>query len=251
MKIKESINYIFCNIKKLMFWFYAVIGVLFILFIILSLKYSGYENELSGIDTMSAFALLVFAIAGYFSARKMFIQNGISRKTHFISELIVMTLSAAVFSLIDNIIVFLISNLGPDNMTIASTYINLFQQDYNKMSISVFLASFVYNFAIYIIAVAFGSLIAKIAEKFGGYVVCIFFFVLFFCFTVVLPYIVSLGIIDIVFIENLFKVLNFILGITNNCPYIFLGFSVLIVTVLSVISFFVMRKSSLKIKNNL
>lgn len=101
MKLKSAFKYQLYEFKKPMQIYYLVIYLLFIFFGISTL--SSINNGFGGMEYASIVFIFICGLNSFKDDFKMFLQNGLSRKTLFISFTYSMVLVSVIMALIDSI----------------------------------------------------------------------------------------------------------------------------------------------------
>ena len=105
MKLKPAVKYQIYQFKRPLLIYYLIIYVVFIFFIIenSSLTNQGVDARLGGIESASMIFIFIAGLNSFKETFKMFLQNGLSRKTLFISFVYSIIPISAVMALIDSI----------------------------------------------------------------------------------------------------------------------------------------------------
>lgn len=105
MKLKPAVKYQIYQFKRPLIIYYLIIYVVFIFFIIenSSLTKQGVDARLGGIESASMIFIFIAGLNSFKETFKMFLQNGLSRKTLFISFVYTILPISAAMALIDSI----------------------------------------------------------------------------------------------------------------------------------------------------
>lgn len=111
MKLKKAIKYNLVVTGKSMITFYCVVAAVYIFLTVLFAMLDGIQGNAS-MEMAAMIFLFSVGVVFYSEYFKMFLQNGISRKTMFISVGVSLFIGAAVMSLLDTLIGLVMSNAG-------------------------------------------------------------------------------------------------------------------------------------------
>lgn len=105
MKLKSAVKYQIYEFKKPLLIYYLIIYILFILFFIenSTLIHFGADVRLGGIESASMIFIFIAGLNSFKETFKMFLQNGLSRKTLFISFICSIIPISAAMALIDSV----------------------------------------------------------------------------------------------------------------------------------------------------
>lgn len=162
MNIKVALKYRLYDSKKSILVFYLVIASIFALLFISSESFDSLNGTTRGIETASAIFLFVFGLNSFKEVFRIFMQNGISRKTLFKSQLLITLIICAVMSFIDNTILLIGKNILTLNK--ALSYVGIFEMMFGIQinSIGTILVSILFCFCIYTVFLSFGYLITTL-----------------------------------------------------------------------------------------
>jgi hypothetical protein len=150
------------NAKAIIIYYFVVLAVLALMTVGISVTTSG-SMSLSGLDIATVNFLLIAGLVSFKESFRMFMQNGVSRKSIMASKILsavsialIMTAADSVLSLICKFIF-----MKADGMK----YYSLFEQSYKtfvegKSSLLIQLNMFAYNFLLYILMLACGFFIS-------------------------------------------------------------------------------------------
>lgn len=152
MRINAALRYqLYDKIRPLAIFYFVIYAIH--LLINFSITSDSGEVYISGFESASLVFIFIMALASCKETLMLFLQNGISRKTFFVSFLTVIAIVALLMSAVDII----------NNLIFAqfSNYQSLFGQIYHQgVTIQVtaagILANFLWNWTVYISAAAFG-----------------------------------------------------------------------------------------------
>lgn len=227
MKFTNAFKYIFKNLIFKILIYYCVLSVFITLLWTLFGKNS-YSDLLFPLE--NATMISAFFIAEIPNRLKLFIQNGISRKTLFLAECTVMATFSLIAAIIENIITLAFQIL---NIPYITFYMGVLEISY--ISINVFFKSLIYGFALCLCVMSTFSLLGKIALKIGITATFITLFIIGF----IIGFISFFEIPPI--IVNLLSVLNDFITLLKN-PYIFLCLSICAFIIINTISFLLIKK---------
>ena len=254
MHLKNSFKYQLNNIKMPI----IIISILYIAFMILDIilaavTTSGSDGgvvQIYGYDIMMLSGLGAFAAFNYSKDFNMQTQNGISRKTFFISRIFL----AVVISIFSLVFVFLSSLLFRFILGV------LFANSANPMSIDLFLSSFYYDGETTVFTLLMGSLLLFFCLL-AVYFVTTFLGALFYrvnnivkVFVVVTPIVLINIILPIIeftcpqypVMSLLIEFMDKILGVSVNNPVIAMITYSVVAVVFAVASFLVIRRIPVK-----
>lgn len=244
MNMKSAVKYQFLEMKKSVVVYYAVIYAIYILLIVSLGLYVGGNTEGSNIGGMEFSTIIFIFILGLNSFKesfRMFLQNGLSRKTLFKSFILSITLVSILMAFVDIFNALLVNIISNYN----SMYLQIYGQRYSESTsvVAKYLEGFLWSVFIYI---AFAML---------GY----FITILYYRMNKKLQLIVSIGvpvfwIILFPYIDyNLAKgalstsIKNFIIfatGFKNGInPYYFITSSIIGSIVLGILSYILIQKA--------
>ncbi|HKL98898.1 MAG TPA: hypothetical protein VJZ06_03180 [Mobilitalea sp.] len=222
MNLKASILYQTKENKKGVMIFYLVV-VLVIIFFASAIQFNDSSSFRStgGIEMASIIFLFVVGLNAFRETFLMLIQNGVSRKTMFVSRIASFGILCTIMAIIDRIIVSILLPLSEQssNTQISGMYeemyadrlteVNALQQNLEGILLPIFM--YIASIAIgYFITVAYyrmnkpGKIITSV-----GLPVTIFF---------IIP-LVDSTITDGWITRNFIKAINFMFGFKNNNPY--------------------------------
>lgn len=244
MSIKSAVKYQFIEMKKAVMVYYAVIYAIYILLIVsLGLYVSGEVdgNSIGGMEFSTVIFIFILGLNSFKESFRMFLQNGLSRKTLFKSFILSATFVSIFMAFVDivnGIVVNIISNYK-------SMYLQVYGGRYSETTslATIYLEGFFWSVFLYI---AFAML---------GY----FITILYYRMNKQLQIIVSIGvpvfwIILFPLIDyNLAKgalslgIKNFIIfttGFKNGInPYYFITSSIIGTIILGILSYILMQKA--------
>jgi len=161
MNIKAALKYRLYDSKKpILIYYLAIAGLLLLLFTsFMSIKIS--SGRVNGMEMASAIFLFVFGMNSFKESFRLFMQNGVSRKTVFVSQLLSALIICATMSLIDNIISFLNKIIFTSDRF---SYTGLIEQIYGKQGsgISMAILSFGFCFSLNLAFLSLGFLITTL-----------------------------------------------------------------------------------------
>ena len=239
MRIKQALKYHMYDKKTSLLIFYFVIYAIFILLSYIETKSTG-NVSFGGMDTASAIFIFVMALASMKETLMLFLQNGISRRSFFITSLITIAIVAVLMAIIDHINSLIFINF--------INYQNTFMQIYHSSLHGSMIIAVLWSFSFYLMTALFGFFIAclyfrmnkwqKITVSIG---VPVFFFI-------ILPILFSIFPSLAIYGAPLAKLLQFALGVQpgNYSPINFVISTLLVGTVLSFISFLLIKKAPAK-----
>lgn len=246
MNVKASVKYLSYDYKKTVRWYYIsmVSVILFLSFLSIIVKNSGGFTFGSMEFTTAVLAFIV----GLYSFKESFfmmLQNGISRKTMFISRLITIFVTCLTLAAIDRLIL----NAGAllhkinDQLVIESLYDLMFETRIAKLNIvlanfeAIFVMMFIYMSVLltgYFIAIAYYKMnkVLKIAVSISVPAVL-------FVFLPIIDYMVFKGQIA----RFIGKLLNFIFGRNTGTPYNLLITLLIFIAVCTGVCWLLIRKA--------
>ena len=165
MKMKSTIKYLFCGMIKS----YAIYGIIIVVIMNIAFIISastGSSGVLGGIDFATVIFLIILGISSNQENMGMAVQNGVSRRTFYLSTGIVFLIIAAVCSAGDT----LMCGIGHMYSSLADgfNYQSSYEQAYlisGNMNAGGYLKEFITQFTNNTFAVTGGFLIAAIFTK--------------------------------------------------------------------------------------
>ena len=220
--ILASYKYQLSDTKRSIIIYYCVILALLILMSVSMVTVTSSSNvTLSGMDFATVVFLFVIGLVSFKEPFKMLIQNGVSRKSMFISKILTALTITLIMSVADKIIMIVCRTFA-SHMD-GTIYNSMFEQVYNaflhgKPGILIHADIFIYNFVLYLMMFALGTLITLVFYRMNkagkialGVGIPVFFSFIF-------------PIIDTLLLHNklshaISHFINFALGIYNCNPY--------------------------------
>ncbi len=178
MKLKPAFKYQLSDIKRPVAVFYLVIICLLILFFALSYtpvtiitsdsggeistSYSNQGSRISGMEFATVIFLFVAGLNSFKEFFRLFMQNGLSRRTMFVSRMITILSVCTFMAIIDKIILLVGKMIGAYQNKF--TYAGLFEMIYGIRAgrvsdLHMQADGFFFNLFIYLAAMAFGYFI--------------------------------------------------------------------------------------------
>lgn len=156
MNLKSAFKYQFNNFKISVLIFYLVIYLILISFVILAKIFTGTDGNMSGIEISSMVFLFVAGLNSFKESFKMFLQNGVSRKTQFVSFILNTFPVAALMALIDSINGTVVTMLTGN--TYRTVFIQFYSQRYHGtvLGASQFIDGFFWSLSAYLMFVLIG-----------------------------------------------------------------------------------------------
>lgn len=164
MNLKVAVRYRLYDNKRAMIIFYIIILSVFIFSLILANVIRDTHSGrllLGGFDTASMIFLFVLGMNSFKEVFKMFIQNGLSRKTMFLSQVLFVALICPVMAVADRLLAIiggLLSTLSNQFFTTG-----LFEEMFEQHAVVRFsLVSLLFNISMYILAAMVGFFITTL-----------------------------------------------------------------------------------------
>ncbi len=127
MKIKQALRYQLKDCKNGMIIFYIVIASIFAITLILNALLQESDTNMSGMEMGSFVFLFVLGLNGFKSSFRLFLQNGLSRKTLLVGFVLNALCISFLMSIIDGLLPLIFSG----NLLYTPLYKNL----YNKLDL--------------------------------------------------------------------------------------------------------------------
>ncbi|MGI5891872.1 MAG: hypothetical protein ACOX7H_03935 [Bacillota bacterium] len=243
MKLKSAIKYqAFDSIKPLVI-FYAIIYAIIILIYTIDKQYS-ISGYVSGLETTSMVFIFIFGILTFNAPFKLFLQNGISRRTCFFSIIITLMGVAVLMSGIDNINYFIEKNL----MAYQSIFDQIYCQQYLADSVLKSLRSWswAWFFTIYWGIAMLGLLISTLYYRMNNWQKIVVSIGVPVGLFVVIP-IISSAITNGALLQAIMKFFSFAFGLSNGFnPHIAVIFNLLFIVILAAINYLLIRRATIK-----
>lgn len=243
MSLKKMINYKLYTSKKALYVFYFVIFCIYAFTAIISL-FSNDSGEASGVEISSVIFIFILGLNFFKQDFFMGLQNGVSRKSFMISNMVALSAIAALMTVVDT----LFSLVSP----IFINTVTIFEQIYGDsryIDSSLIEKTFhyiVWTFFLYLLAAIVGLFVTtayyrmskplKTAVSIG---VPVFFFILLPIFDMLLP--------QLKIMYNLSKAIAFCLGISNGFnPYYAVVSCFIATLILSGLTYLLTRRAVVK-----
>jgi len=246
MNIKAAYKYQLTDRKRSIIVFYCVILILTIFLGVMSVNFSSEGSMLSGMETATAIFLFILGLCTFKEPFFMLLQNGVSRKTIFKSQLFVTITITFIMAVIDKIF-FIVDKSFSSLSNSGYIYLSLYEQIYNMglpfaNTFSLHVKMFIFYFLMYLAIFAIGYLITLIfyrLNKYGRIAVGAGVPVGLF---IILP-IMDNFLFDSRISHAIGSFFDFALGITSHNPYAaMISFTVAFV-ILSLLSWLLLRKA--------
>ena len=167
MNLIVAIKYrLYDNRKAILIFYTVILCVLALLFSITTITVdSDFHGSIEGIEFASAIFLFIVGLNSFKEVFRMFIQNGISRKTLFASHIIATAAIGGIMALMDSILTLLNRTITSINSGVYSR--RLIETLYGRQndSIGAFLTSLFFCFFIYMMFASLGFLITTLYYK--------------------------------------------------------------------------------------
>lgn len=162
MNIQAALKYRLYDSKKSIIIFYTVILCLLFLLFASTITIDTSTGSANGLETATAFFLFVFGLNSFKEAFRLFMQNGISRRTIYVSQLLTALIVCAGMSFIDNVILLVNKSILAVDKKLS--YMGIFEFIYGKQSsdIATTLLSLLFCFSIYSAFLSLGYLITTL-----------------------------------------------------------------------------------------
>lgn len=247
MNYKAALKYQFAEFKKSVIIFYAiVIAVIALFMLLIATDNSSNFNSTGGIEMSSFIFLFVCGLNCFKETFLMMLQNGISRKTMFISRIVSMVGISVLMAIIDRIMVMLFGRFNGTNVrfNIVGLYEQYFSNHANNIGLlQKYAEGTLTTILLYLAAIAFGYFITSAyyrmnkALKAGvsiGVPVGLF---------IVLP-LVDSALTNGKIMEVFSRFIEFAFGIKNGLPYNLMITSGLSFIIFFVLSWLLIRKAT-------
>lgn len=249
MSVKAAYKYQLAERKKSLIIFYIVIVILTVFIGVMSVSFSSEGGMVSGMESASAVFLFVLGLCTFKEPFFMLLQNGVSRKSFFKSQIFVAITIVFIMAVIDKVL-FGVEKAFASLSHGGYTYLSLYEQIYNmgmsfENTFSLHIKMFIFYFLLYLTVFALGFLITLILyrlPKYGkiavGAGVPIGLFI-------ILP-ILDNFLFDSRISHALGRFFDFALGLTSLNPYAAMISFALLYLILSLVSWFLIKKAFLK-----
>lgn len=249
MKIKSCIRYQLSEYASAVKKYYLIVLLIYSFFTIVSLVFHN-GGSLSGVETVSTTFIFILMLASFRDHFNMLKQNGISRKTFFLSTAIVGPIIAFILIIID-IILFSIFNAIIEGNNAMMCMLNCFEQLYpDRVSDSSFFQRTIETIllmgCINTFAMSVGYTIAAIYYRLTKFTKIIFFTsipVLYIGFFFIDSYMFNGAII-----EKIEAAIKFCFGVGTNNPYIPMLTLIIMSVIVFSISWIAIRRAPVKEK---
>lgn len=101
MKLKAAVRYYLNDFKKSTIIFYGVLMVLFLLQLVFAYFLDSYSGSSGGVESATTIFLFVMGLNAFKAQFRLFLQNGLSRKTLFTGFIVGLAILATAMTLID------------------------------------------------------------------------------------------------------------------------------------------------------
>ncbi len=239
MNIKAALKYRLYDTKKSIIIFYSVIITLLIF--MSAASFFGLNGSANGIEITTAFFLFVLGLNSFKEVFRLFMQNGVSRKTTHVSQILITLIICSIMSLIDNIL----SLIDKSILTYSNvmSYRGLFQMIYGKdiSNVGTFLTSILFCFCLYAVSLSLGYFITTLYYRMNkGQKIAVSISV------PALLYIV-LPILDYVFFKNnLFRAIGKFFVFVFSSPLSGMLLCLVLTVILTYISWLLIKKAVIK-----
>lgn len=205
-------------------------------------------GEISGFDAASIIFLFVTGVCAFGETFRMFLQNGVSRKTLFKSRLLTMISLAAIFALIDTVILSVAKGASTHftNVSCLSLYDSIYRQRISEIGFLLTrIESIMFDFCLYCLALSMGYFIALLYYRMSkGLKIAVSVGVPVCCFMV-------LPILDSTLLNGkisyvLKKVIEVLVGTKTMNPYNALITCLILSVVLSGLAWRLIKKATIK-----
>jgi len=249
MSVKAAYQYQLAERKKSLIIFYCVILILTVFIGVISVSFSSESAMLSGMETASVIFLFVLGLCTFKEPFFMLLQNGVSRKSFFKSQLFVAITIVFIMAVIDK--VFFLAEKAIASLSHGGfIYLSLYEQIYYRGMLfenvfSIHAKMFIYYFLLYLSVFALGFLITLIfyrLPKYGKIAVGA---------GVPVGLFIILPILDSFFFDSrishaIGRFFDFALGLTSLNPYAAMITFALAYLILSLFSWLLIRKAFIK-----
>lgn len=160
MKFKAALKYQIYDFKKSVMIFYIVIYALYILMTASVLTHRGSYSNVGGMEMASFIFLFVAGLNSFKSPFRMLMQNGLSRRTIFLSNASVFLATAGFMAVLDSINRLIFSGLANYRSFFQVLYYNRYAGQ--ASSLAVTLEGFLWMFFMYCMAAMVGYFITTL-----------------------------------------------------------------------------------------
>jgi hypothetical protein len=252
MNIKASYNYQMADQKKsISIYYFIIVCILIALFVLTSVTINSgsvVNANFNGLDLATVIFLFVCGLCGFKECFLMLAQNGVSRKTLFVSRLLTTVSIAFVMAVIDKIlfIVFKELFLWQSETPYTSLYELIYPAKAAEMNVlNLHTASFIFDFCLYLCIMAAGYLITILFYRLnnaGKVAVGAGVPVGFFIVLPIIDRIAANGKIG----TAIFKFIDFSFGFSEGIPVHAYITCIISFAVLSILSWMLIRKAAVK-----
>lgn len=251
MYIKNAVKYALSENRKAMLWFYGIIVFLTVaLYTILKLTIDGEIGGSSNMDSSSVIFILIAGITSFAGTFQFFLQNGVTRKTYFLSAALTFLTMALIMTIADMLIgAVSVAIFTSSNMTMTgSSLFQLLYRDWlaGKAAAAVYLTEILVRTAVYflmgMVGIFFGALFYRIGKLLrvlisAGVPVLLF---------IVLP-IIDTTLTNGKIFGAIADFFVFVTGFQNGGnPFIFAGFSLLGAAIAGALIWLLVRRATAK-----
>lgn len=236
MNLKPAVKYNISNIRKSILIYYSIFCFLMLSIIILStvLNDGNTQVQSNGTELSSMIFLFIMALNSYKNNFNFFLANGLSRKTQFVSFMIIISAASLFMTTIDSIIGLI--------LPLYINSISIFDEIYWQSS---FVNGLIWKFFAYLSIAASGYMITTLYYKMNKPMKLIISIGVPGLFFVILP------IIDAAFFEARIAAwfidsFNSVMGIETGEPYIGVLSMTIFILIISGFSFLLARRSVIK-----
>lgn len=168
MNLKHSYQYRLQTARKAVLIYYLVVVILCTINLILTKVTEQGQSFFNGIEASSIFFLFVLGLNTFKEDFYMLLQNGVSRKSTFLSILLYLGTLCGIMAAADMLLSVILANSGSYNMLFTSIYYGLVNNRAPLPNgISQYLCSFIWSLSFYFFASSLGLLITLFYYKAG------------------------------------------------------------------------------------
>lgn len=210
MKIKSMVKYLMNDFIKGYLGFAGAILLVIHLGMILAVATDG-DGMLGGMEFSTIIFMLIIGIISYRENISMSIQNGVSRKTYFISEAIAFVLFALTGSCVDTLYCVLGNAYESiiDGFIYDSTFEQLFMSNGEVPGLTDYLKEFVMQFSFEFMALSVGLLIGAVVYRLNKVMKFVIPAAIYIFGFIVIPF-VDYALFDLFITRKLASFMNFV-----------------------------------------
>mgnify|MGYP003623434907 CR=1 FL=1 len=242
MSIKTGVKYNLSNMKKSIMVIYAImLGMILVVDVVGRIAFGNASGRTS-YDSTFWIMFFVVGIATYVPNLKMFLQNGVSRKTYFVCTCIEFVIASMSVALIDSVI----GMLGRTDVYRIETFFGGTYGARIENTVFFLIMNILFNFVVNLLCAAGGLFVGTAFYKMGkklGLFIGILLFIL--CF-IVFP-LADINLFSGAMTMNIGKFLLFITGVTNGFNPVYPVVSFLIISGISLaLSYLLIRRINIR-----